>query len=233
MKRLTVHRSDTGRNYQGRPIHAAPGVHEHAASLCKRSLPEGSHILEVGAGSGALAKRLEDIGFNVIATDLDPVQPWIQQLDLDNTAASPPLAHKYDMVLCIETMEHLENPRAALRSMRSLMAVGSTILISTPNVTQPHSRLKFLRTGVPILFGSDAYYDTGHITLLPDWLLIEHLRSCGFDKVTIERAGELGIGSRLRRVAHRLEMVMLRTVGVQQAVSAGDGACLFVVATAV
>lgn len=231
--RETTHRSDQGRYYRDLAIHAAAGVHEHAAHLCQKTLAPGARILEVGAGSGALALRLQDAGFDVVATDLEPSQPWMHALDLDNPSASDVAIGRLGMIVCVETMEHLENPRAALRSMRSLLEPGAKLLVSTPNVTHPGSRLKTLLTGVPWLFGPDAYYDSGHITPLPDWLLVEHMRASGFDDMQIERAGDIGIESRPRLLAHRVEMALLRLLGVKQAFVAGDGSCLFVVGTAV
>jgi SAM-dependent methyltransferase len=233
MNRKTTHRRDTGRSHGGQPIHAAPGVHEHAAHICQIAFPKGARVLEVGAGSGALALRLQELAFRVTPSDLDPAHGWIRRLDLDDHASCSAAGGPFDMVICVETVEHLENPRGALRSIRSMLEPGGKLLISTPNITHPHSRLKMLLTRVPILFGSDAYYETGHITLLPDWLLVEHLRVAGFDNMVLERAGDFGIESRFRRFAHRIEMLIMRILGVREATSSGDGACLFILATAV
>ena len=230
--RDTTHRADQGQSYRTLDIHAAPGVHEHALDMCRAVLSHGARILEVGAGSGALTLRLQDAGFEVVATDLEPNQPWIHALNLDDPTATAAVAGRFDMIVCVETMEHLENPRAALRLMRSLLDPGAQLLVSTPNVTHPHSRLKTLFDGAPWFFGTDAYYDTGHITPLPDWLLVEHLRSTGFEDIHLERAGDSGISSRIRTVAHRVEHAVLWLVGVRQPVEAGDGCCLFALATA-
>lgn len=231
--RPTTHRRDHGRYYRDLEVHAAPGVHEHVVRICQAALKPGARILEVGAGSGALALRLRDNGFEVMATDMEPNQPWIHALDLDKPQVDKSLMGSWDMIVCVETMEHLENPRAALRTMRGLLEQGGKLLLSTPNVTHPHSRLRTLFKGVPSLFGPTAYYDTGHITLLPDWLLVEHLRSSGFEDIFIERAGDVGISARTRRFAHRVEMTLLRVVGVKQVFHSGDGVCLLVVASAV
>ena len=214
-------------------MHAAPGVHEHAAAICEARLQPGARILELGAGSGALAARLRNAGFQVTATDLEPSHPEIQRLDLDNLQHTEFVDTRPDMIVCIETMEHLENPRAALRSMRTLLPEGAELLISTPNVMHPHSRLRTLLTGEPALFGVDAYYETGHITPLPDWLLLEHLRSSGFDPVLVNYAGGVGIKSRWRLIMHRLEIRLLAIAGIRQSRDGGDGTCLFVAAKAV
>jgi len=231
--RETTHRRDQGHNYKGLSIHAAPGVHEHAADLLGRYVQPGSKLLEVGAGSGALASRLTDAGFDVVATDLEPNQSWIHPLDLDRPHDSQAAAGTFAAVVCVETIEHLENPRAALRSMRTKLDRGGFLLLSTPNVDHPHSRLRMLLTGEPMLFGRDLYYSTGHITPLPEWLLVEHLKASGFAVSVVESAGDIGFGSKLRRAAHQVEMAFLRIVGARNHATRGDGLCLFVVASAV
>ena len=228
----TLQRHDLGRHYRGLPVHAGPGVHEHAATICIRLLRGGARILEVGAGSGAFAARLQDQGFQVVATDRDPAHPWIYPLDLEDPRRSDVIEGHFDMVVCVETIEHLENPRAALRSLRSILDVGDRLLITTPNILHPHSRLKMLLRGTPLEFDPHLYYHTGHITPLPAWLLTEHLRTAGFAVDLVERAGTIPYRTGRRRLVHRIEMAILRAAGVREDVTAGDGVCLFVVAVA-
>ena len=83
--------------------------------------------------------------------------------------------------MCLETLEHVENPRQVLRSIRSVLRPGDRLLVSTPNITHPHSRLKMFLRGAPYIFGPRHYYQPGHITILPDWMLTEHVRLAGFD----------------------------------------------------
>ncbi len=65
----------------------------------------------------------------------------------------------FDLVVCVQTLEHVENPRQVLRSIRSLLRVGDRLLVSTPNVTHPHSRLKMFLLGAPYIFGPKRYYE--------------------------------------------------------------------------
>lgn len=227
----TVHRTVPVRSYKGHDIHAAPGVHEYAVELVRAALPGGGRVLEVGAGCGALALRLRDAGFDVVPTDLEPPHDWIHRLDLDHPEWTDETSGPFDMVVCVETLEHVENPCQVLRSIRSLLRAGDRLVVSTPNIAHPHSRLKMLLTGAPYLFGPTHYHQPGHISILPDWMLTEHVRRAGFDQVTTSHAGSTNYQGP-RRVVHRVEIAALGLVGLRARPDAGEGICTFVSAVA-
>jgi SAM-dependent methyltransferase len=229
--RTTVQRTASTRSYQGHSIHAAPGVHEYAVELARAALPEGGRVLEVGAGCGALALRLRDAGLEVVPTDLDPPHEWIHRLDLDHPEWTPQTSGPFDLVVCVETLEHVENPRQVLRSVRSMLRPGDRLLVSTPHIGHPHSRLKMFLRGAPYIFGPKHYYQPGHITILPDWMLTEHVRLSGFDDITVTYAGDTEYRG-ARQLAHRLEIALLRLLGLRQRAERGEGICTFVTATA-
>lgn len=213
-------------------MHAAPGVHEYAVELARRALPDGGRILEVGAGCGALAVRLREAGFGVVPTDLDPPHDWIHRLDLDHPEWTDETRGPFDLVMCVEVVEHVENPRQVLRSIRSLLRPGDHLLLSTPNITHPHSRLKMLMRGAPYIFGPEHYYQPGHISILPDWMLTEHVRLAGFGQIEVRRGGGTDYHG-LRKMLHRIEIGVLSLIGLRQNADAGEGICVFVSAVAV
>jgi len=231
VERTTVQRTETGRSYKGHSIHAALGVHEYAVELAKSVLPHGGRILEVGAGCGALTLRMRDAGLDVVPTDLEPPHDWISRLDLDAPEWTDETRGPFDLVVCVETLEHVENPRQVLRSIRSVLRPGDTVLISTPNITHPHSRLKMLLRGSPVFFGPSHYYSPGHISILPDWMLTEHVRLAGFERITVTRAGSMDYTG-IRLLAHRVEMALLGLLGLRRRATSGDGVCTFITAVA-
>jgi 2-polyprenyl-3-methyl-5-hydroxy-6-metoxy-1,4-benzoquinol methylase len=167
----------------------------------------------------------------VVPTDLEPPHEWIARLDLDHPEWTDETRGPFDMVVCVETLEHVENPRQVLRSIRSLLRDGDRLLVSTPNVTHPHSLLKMVLRGAPVFFGPKHYYQPGHITMLPDWMLTEHVRQAGFDRIEVRTAGEMEY-SGLRRLAHRVELRLLALLGVRARATEGEGICVFVTAVA-
>jgi 2-polyprenyl-3-methyl-5-hydroxy-6-metoxy-1,4-benzoquinol methylase len=230
-QRQTIQRTASVRSYQGHSVHAAPGVHEYAVTLVQQALPEGGRVLEVGAGCGALALRLREAGFDVVPTDLDPPHEWIHRLDLDHPEWTDDTRGPFDMVVCVETLEHVENPRQVLRSIRALLRNGDRLLVSTPNVTHPHSLLKMVLRGAPVFFGPKHYYQPGHITMLPDWMLTEHVRQAGFERIEVRRGGDMEY-SGVRLLAHRVELAVLRAIGLRPRADVGEGVCVFVTAVA-
>ena len=230
-QRQTIQRTASVRSYQGHSVHAAPGVHEYAVALVQQALPEGGRVLEVGAGCGALALRLREAGFDVVPTDLDPPHEWIHRLDLDHPEWTDETRGPFDMVVCVETLEHVENPRQVLRSIRALLRDGDRLLVSTPNIAHPHSRLKMFLRGAPYLFGPKHYYQPGHISMLPDWMLTEHVRQAGFDRIEVRRGGDMEY-SGVRLLAHRVELAVLRVLGLRSRADVGEGVCVFVTAVA-
>ena len=232
-ERKTVHRTAAVRSYKGHNVHAAPGVHEYAVELARAALPERRtdprgrrRLRRAGAPS-------PDAGFEVVPTDLDPPHDWIHRLDLDEPRAGPTSTRgPFDMVVCVETLEHVENPRKVLRSIRSMLRPGDRLLVSTPNIAHPHSRLKMFLRGAPYFFGPTHYYQPGHISMLPDWMLTEHVRLAGFDRIEVTMAGDTEYHG-LRRLAHRIEIALLRAIGCGSGPDSGEGVCTFVTAVAV
>lgn len=187
------------KDYRGLPIFAAPGVHEAAAALLASTAESGARVLEFGAGSGAMSLRLKDLGFAVTASDLFPDSFKVEDVpfvaaDL-NGAFAAQWPEGFDAVMALEIVEHLENPRHALREIRQLLPRGGRLVLSTPNIANPVSQALFLRRGQFQWFCDIDYQEQGHITPLSPWVLEKALQEAGF-AIRQERA----VSSPFRRV---------------------------------
>lgn len=230
----SVHRAPTGRSFEGVAIHAAKGVHEYAASLVRAGLPAGARVLDAGAGSGALSARLAGLGFNVIAADLDatsfaggvPVVEW------DLAAMTLPIGvdpGTFDGVCAIETLEHVPDPSRALRNLFAVLRPGGLLILSTPNVTHPRSRIKFLLRGSPAYFGQTEFWTSGHRTVLPDWLLELLVAEAGFKSVETSYAGSMQLRG-AQRLGYAVAGVAFRVLGLMPDPRTDDGCITFVTA---
>ena len=96
-------------------------------------------VLEFGAGTGNFARRLiaERFVFAITCADILPKPDdlpdgidWIRA-DLNNPLAA--LDAAFDTIVCIEVIEHLENPRAVFREFHRLLCPGGNLILTTPN----------------------------------------------------------------------------------------------------
>ena len=104
-----------------------------------------------------------------------------KQLDLD---ASPSyvdaLGKRFDAIVAIEVIEHLENPYQFLRKAHALLKPDGVLIVTTPNVVDLDSRRQFLIQGDLWLFPRGCVSGLrqgrfGHLTILPYWMLEEIL----------------------------------------------------------
>ncbi len=131
--------------------HTISGLHDFLDPILKRYAISGGQAIDLGAGSGALAVRLHELGYEVIAVDMNSERykadiPFIK-LNLNNPDFSPLGNGVFDFVTAVEVIEHLESPITFLRNMRSLCKPGGIALITTPNMDNLPSRFRFLLTG--------------------------------------------------------------------------------------
>ena len=133
-----------------RLVRALPGTHERVVETALRYVSCGARALELGAGSGALAERLQTAGLSVTAADITnyfELGTEFVQLDLNDPNFDRVFTSEFDLITAVEVIEHLENPSAFLRSIRRLLKSDGVAIFTTPNVENVAARLKFLMRG--------------------------------------------------------------------------------------
>lgn len=174
------------KKYKDIPIYAAPGLHEECFAIISDVCQQGAKIFDIAAGAGAFAARLKDANYCVYANDIDSKSWKAKEIpktsfDLNNSVKGLFPDAFFDLVVAMEVIEHLENPRKLLLDCKRLTKPGGYILLSTPNITDAASRAIFLRKGLFYHFSPNSFMQTGHMTILPYWLLEILIRSVNLE----------------------------------------------------
>ena len=135
----------------------APKLHKKIIGFVDKE--KRGELLDVPCGKGGLSFRMKEKGFNVTAADLD--QTYFEYSDMkfeqvDLNSVLPFGNEQFDLITCIEGVEHLENIYHLFRELARVLKKGGKLIVSTPNILSVFSRLRFFLTGQFDFFG--GYY---------------------------------------------------------------------------
>lgn len=112
-----------------------------------RISPKGKHILDIGCGGGIFSEAMAAAGAKVVGIDMGEAPISIarrhmietgQQIDYRRTSVEE-LAkterQQYDIITCMELIEHVPDPQSIVRSIRKLIKSNGDIFFSTINRT--------------------------------------------------------------------------------------------------
>jgi 2-polyprenyl-6-hydroxyphenyl methylase/3-demethylubiquinone-9 3-methyltransferase len=151
----------------------------------------------LGCGNGYLANLLSQRGYDV--TGVDPSDDAIRiarhffpHLKIHRGSAYDPLAIAYGtfpIVISIEVVEHVYDPRSYSATLYSLVADGGIAVVSTPY----HGYWKNL--ALALAGQMDKHYsplrDHGHIKFWSMDTLRQLLRDAGFKSIEFRRVGRI------------------------------------------
>ncbi len=144
-------------------------------------------LIDVGCGTGTLWRVLEGrvpsyIGCDVVRYPGFPESASFVQADL-NSAPYPLVGESADVVACVETIEHLENPRMVVRELVRIVRPGGLVLLTTPNQLSFLSKLTLVVKNQFQAFQDVDY--PAHITALVEQDLLRIARECGLEDLAI------------------------------------------------
>jgi 2-polyprenyl-6-hydroxyphenyl methylase / 3-demethylubiquinone-9 3-methyltransferase len=128
-------------NGEFRPLHLLNPM--RAQFVAARAMLPGARLLDVGCGGGLLAEALARAGATVTAIDLAPAMidaarshARASTLRIDYRVASAEQlatgeAGTFDVITCMELLEHVPDPAAMLASLAELVRPGGQVFVST------------------------------------------------------------------------------------------------------
>jgi 2-polyprenyl-6-hydroxyphenyl methylase / 3-demethylubiquinone-9 3-methyltransferase len=130
---------------QFRPLHLINPV--RTAYVAARCQIKGARVLDIGCGGGLLCESLEALGARVTGIDLAPgmletarlhaaergVAIDYRLLEADALGRAEPGA--FDVVTCMEMVEHVPDPAGIMAAIGALLRPGGAAVLSTLNRT--------------------------------------------------------------------------------------------------
>lgn len=153
-------------------------------------------IFDFGCGNGSVAKALskfaEVAGVDISESAISQANEAFPELNLVRKSVYDDVSEEFGqfpMVISLEVVEHLFNPRLFARNLFNLVDPGGLAVISTPY----HGYFKNLALAVTGKFDRHftALWDGGHIKFWSMSTLSELLREVGFSDIEFYRSGRI------------------------------------------
>ena len=199
---MTATANASGYRYNDGELNAShayllPAVESELARLGAGLAPGQKRLFDVGCGNGSIGAALARCGWLVTGVDPSPegiakAQATHPDLKLEFGSAYDDLATRYGrfpVVISLEVVEHLYDPRAFARTLYDLLEPGGTAIISTPY----HGYWKNLVMALTGKLDSHftALWDHGHIKFWSIRTLSALLAEAGFPPPRYLRVGRV------------------------------------------
>ncbi len=169
------------RDLKNRDEMADLGLHQVVLDKIKKfNLNKKSSILILGAGKGNLDKLLIREGFfNITSVDINKKDYKVKgttfyKFDLNEDFTFD--SKKYDLILAIEIIEHIESTAHFIREIRRKLKNRGIAIITTPNVLEKVSRLIFCLFGYFTSFNEKSMIGWGHINPIFPYILKHYFK---------------------------------------------------------
>lgn len=148
-----------------------------------RRFKQGGRLLEIGIGNGAFLHVAKQAGFECAGVEPSPIiVGYVKNAYnvpvfngyLEDFARSP-MQSTFDVIVINHVLEHIPNPRVALKQVRSLLADKGIAHIAVPNIAGWESRLPGWTS-----------YETYHLYYFSPSTLLSLLSEVGFEVLRLE-----------------------------------------------
>ncbi len=127
---------------------AAKNTHKVVAELLREE-KNCRTVLDIPCGAGAFSELMSGSGITVYSADCENLfeirDGHFETADMNKTF--PYRDGRFDAVVSIDGIEHIENPFNFIRECGRVLRPGGVCIISTPNISSLRSRWRWLWTG--------------------------------------------------------------------------------------
>jgi 2-polyprenyl-3-methyl-5-hydroxy-6-metoxy-1,4-benzoquinol methylase len=163
-------------------------IYESVALALGRRDARGEVLVDAGCGEGNLWPFVRERFARCVGLDAvryESLRDEIEFMPADLNASRFPAPDAFaDAVVSVETIEHLENPRAFVRELVRMVKPGGWVVVTTPNQLSFLSMLTLVVKGKFSAF-QDVHYPA-HLTALLETDLRRIAAECGLADVEIE-----------------------------------------------
>lgn len=112
----------------------------------EKIIPSGGHLLDVGAASGIFMHLAREKGFRVhgVEPSAQLVREARERYGLDviqGTVDQLPAGTTYQVITCLDLIEHMADPLEELRRITARLAPGGILVVVTPDIRSLAARL--------------------------------------------------------------------------------------------
>ena len=162
-------------------------IYEMVAGFLRGVGVRAARVLDIACGTGRLWPALDGLADQYEGADLVrypelPAEVPFHEVDAASGRVPAPDA-AYDAVLSLETIEHVENPRAFARELTRLVRPGGWVVVTTPNQLSFLSKVTLLFKDHFTYFGPEWY--PSHLSALLPVDLRRIAAECGWVDVRV------------------------------------------------
>ena len=172
-----------------------PNRHEALHELFASAIREGDNVLDLGCGDGrtssplVLARGASYVGADVSRTAVaTAVGAGLDVRLIEDPRRLPFAGASFDVVVCVEVLEHLFAPHEVAVEVHRVLRPGGTFVATVPNTAYWRRRMELLLLGRFHPMGDDQSrsqpWRDPHIRFFTPTSLREMLSSAGFESVT-------------------------------------------------
>jgi SAM-dependent methyltransferase len=171
---------------------SAEAIYQMVAMALELRRLTGELFVDVGCGTGSLWSYVRNrfrryVGLDAVRYGGFPADGEFVPTNLDSAIVAIPESVA-DVVAAVETIEHLENPRAFMRELVRLTRPSGWVIVTTPNQLSVLSKMTLLLKNQFNAFQDGSY--PAHLTALLEVDLRRMARECGLVDVELRHSGQ-------------------------------------------